>query len=49
MEKKVSILIVDDEESVRDSLHSWFIDDGYDVDCAGSAKDALANTRDQGF
>jgi DNA-binding NtrC family response regulator len=42
MERKVSILIVDDEESVRDSLHSWFVDDGYDVDCAGSAKDALA-------
>ena len=42
MEKKVSILIVDDEESVRDSLHSWFIDDGYDVECAESAKKALA-------
>jgi len=42
MEKKVSILIVDDEESVRDSLRSWFIDDGYDVECAASAKDALS-------
>jgi DNA-binding NtrC family response regulator len=41
MEKKVSILIVDDEESVRDSLYDWFIDDGYTVECAESAKEAL--------
>jgi DNA-binding NtrC family response regulator len=41
MEKKVSILIVDDEESVRDSLYDWFIDDGYTVECAESAKQAL--------
>jgi len=41
MSKKVSLLIVDDEESVRDSLYNWFIEDGYDVDCAESAKAAL--------
>ena len=41
MSKKVSLLIVDDEESVRDSLFNWFIEDGYDVDCAESAKAAL--------
>lgn len=40
-EKKVSILVVDDEESVRDSLYNWFIDDGYAVDCAENAKQAL--------
>lgn len=40
--KKISLLIVDDEESVRDSLYNWFIEDGYSVDCAESAKDALA-------
>ncbi|MBN1387232.1 MAG: sigma-54-dependent Fis family transcriptional regulator [Bacteroidales bacterium] len=40
-EKKVSILVVDDEESVRDSLYNWFIDDGYDVECAENAKQAL--------
>ena len=40
-EKKVSILVVDDEESVRDSLYNWFIDDGYDVECAENAKKAL--------
>lgn len=42
MEKKISILIVDDEESVRDSLTNWFIEDGYRVECAENAKKALA-------
>ena len=41
MAKKISILIVDDEESVRDSLYNWFIEDGYHVECAESAKKAL--------
>ncbi len=38
----MSILIVDDEESVRDSLYSWFVDDGYLVESAESAKSALS-------
>ncbi len=42
MSGKISILIVDDEESVRDSLYNWFIEDGYDVDCAENAKQALS-------
>ncbi|MFZ4520421.1 MAG: sigma-54-dependent transcriptional regulator [Bacteroidales bacterium] len=41
MAKKISILIVDDEESVRESLYSWFIEDGYRVECAENAKKAL--------
>ncbi|MDF1570645.1 MAG: sigma-54 dependent transcriptional regulator [Bacteroidales bacterium] len=41
MADNVSILIVDDEESVRDSLYDWFIDDGYDVDSAEDGKEAL--------
>jgi len=41
MADKISILIVDDEESVRDSLHNWFIEDGYDVGRAENAKNAL--------
>lgn len=41
MSEKVSILIVDDEESVRDSLSNWFIDDGYEVECAEDGKAAL--------
>jgi DNA-binding NtrC family response regulator len=41
MERKISMLIVDDEESVRDSLYNWFIEDGYNVDSAENAKEAL--------
>ena len=41
MAEKISILIVDDEESVRDSLLNWFIEDGYSVECAENAKKAL--------
>lgn len=41
MKQSISMLIVDDEESVRDSLYNWFIEDGYDVDCAANAKEAL--------
>jgi DNA-binding NtrC family response regulator len=35
------MLIVDDEESVRDSLYNWFIEDGYEVGCAENASVAL--------
>jgi DNA-binding NtrC family response regulator len=42
MIKKISLLIVDDEESVRDSLYNWFLEDGYAVDCAENAKEALS-------
>lgn len=41
MAKKISILIVDDEESVRDSLYNWFLEDGFRVECAENAKRAL--------
>jgi DNA-binding NtrC family response regulator len=41
MAKKVSILIVDDEESVRDSLYNWFVEDGFRVECAENARKAL--------
>lgn len=37
----VSILIVDDEKVVRDSLSKWFKEDGYDVDAAENAAEAL--------
>jgi DNA-binding NtrC family response regulator len=42
MAKQISILIVDDEESVRDSLSNWFLEDGYRVECAENAKKALS-------
>lgn len=41
MKRSISLLIVDDEESVRDSLYNWFMEDGYDVDCVANAKEAL--------
>lgn len=41
MEKKNKLLIVDDEEIVRQSLQAWFLEDGYDIDLADSAESAL--------
>ena len=42
MSKKGSILIVDDELIVRDSLAKWFAEEGYEVGAADSARQALA-------
>jgi DNA-binding NtrC family response regulator len=49
MAKKISILIVDDEESVRDSLFNWFIEDGYHVECAEDARKALTLLESEEF
>ena len=49
MAKKISILIVDDEESVRDSLYNWFIEDGYRVECAENANKALSILESDSF
>ncbi len=49
MEKKISILVVDDEESVRDSLNLWFTEDGYHVECAENAKQALSVLESRNF
>ena len=49
MTKKISILIVDDEESVRDSLYNWFIEDGYRVECAENANKALSMIESDSF
>jgi len=49
MAEKISILIVDDEESVRDSLCNWFIEDGYAVECAENAKRALQMLEEKEF
>ena len=49
MAKKLSILIVDDERSVRDSLYNWFIEDGYRVVCAEDAKKALVLLESESF
>ena len=39
--KSVNILVVDDEEIVRESLTSWLEEDGYHVECAEGGKKAL--------
>jgi DNA-binding NtrC family response regulator len=45
----ISLLIVDDEESVRDSLYNWFIEDGFNVKCAENAKEALTMLESENF
>ncbi|MDA8138172.1 MAG: response regulator [Desulfobacteraceae bacterium] len=40
-EKKISILLVDDEESIRRVLSLTLFDDGYDVATAGDGQEAL--------
>lgn len=49
MDRKNSILIVDDEESVRDSLLNWFMEDGYVVRCAENAREALSILEAEGY
>lgn len=49
MNRKISILIVDDEDSVRESLQSWFIEDGYIAETAGNAKIALGMIENKVF
>lgn len=49
MRTTISLLIVDDEESVRDSLYNWFIEDGYQVECAADAKEALKKVESGNF
>ena len=41
MKTKNSILIVDDEKIVRESLFHWFEDEGYEIDTAEDAEKAL--------
>jgi len=42
MEKKVKILVVDDEAIVRESIRDWLEDAGYQVATAESGEEALA-------
>ncbi len=49
MKAKGSILVVDDEEIVRDSLASWLEEDGYRVDTAPDGQTALAKLREQAY
>ncbi len=45
----LKILVVDDEEIVRESLTSWFQEDGYYVDNAVDAADALKRLADKQY
>ena len=47
MNARTSILIVDDEKVVRDSLTKWFLEDGYRVGAAENATDALKQMQAQ--
>ncbi len=47
MNANPSILIVDDEQAVRDSLSKWFKEDGFNVGTAGGAADALQQLQGQ--
>jgi DNA-binding NtrC family response regulator len=47
MNGQVTILIVDDEKIVRDSLTKWFKEDGYTVDAAENAPEALRKLQGQ--
>ena len=46
---KGRILIVDDEDVVRESLHQWFDSEGYQTRAAASGKDALTTLGEQQF
>ena len=47
-QKKQSVLLVDDEAVVRNSLSEWLIDDGYDVGIADDGEKALKFLRKEG-
>lgn len=49
MSRQISLLIVDDEESVRNSLLSWFTEDGYKADIAENAARALQMVESENF
>ncbi len=47
MKDKSSILIVDDELSVRKSLEHWFLEDGFEVETAKDGNEALKEIQEQ--
>jgi two-component system response regulator HydG len=48
-EQKLSILIVDDEQVVRDSLVHWFSEEGYEVEASDNANGALSKLAGREF
>jgi len=49
MRNRAKILIVDDEEIVRESLRDWLESVGYTVDIAGSGQEALQKIKSKSF
>ncbi len=47
--KKISILVVDDELSIRESLSGWLQQDGYEVESAADGPSALAKAQETHF
>jgi DNA-binding NtrC family response regulator len=49
MKKRWKILVVDDEESVRESLAAWLRKDGYTVDVAKTGEEGIAQSRQTAY
>src|SRR5208337_1307185 len=47
--KKISILVVDDELSIRESLSGWLQQDGYEVESAADGPAALAKAQESHY
>lgn len=47
--KKQSVLLVDDEAIVRDSISEWLKEDHYEVDCAADGMEALDKVKEKAF
>lgn len=44
-----NILVVDDEEIMRESMAAWLREDGYTVDAVGSGAEAIARAREKEY
>lgn len=49
MKKRWRILVIDDEEVMRESLAAWLKEDGYTVETASSGREGIAKTIERGF
>ena len=49
MAHKPRILVVDDEPAMREALHDWLREDGYDVGMASCGKDAISMAQKKGW
>ena len=49
LQRKISILVVDDELSIRESLSGWLQQDGYQVEAVADGMSALARCRENHF